>query len=77
MPGNKYVSGELIRMLRLFKGGKQYTIGSTCKITQQAISKLERSKRVTEKKFMAIAKAFDCSEQDIETIKRFLPPPSK
>ena len=75
MAGKNYVCGELIRLLRLFKGKKQKAIGHNCKITQQAISKLERSEKVSEKKFMEIAKAFNCSEYNIEAVKKFLPPP--
>ena len=72
MAGKNFVCGELIRLLRLFKGIKQNAIGHNCNITQQAISKLERSEKVSEKKFMEIAKAFNCSEYDIEGVKKLL-----
>ncbi len=75
MAHKNYVCGELLRMLRLIKGVKQRFSNGGYKISQQAMSKLERSKRVSEKKFKEIAKAYNCTEQDIETAKKLLPPP--
>ncbi len=71
----KYVPGELIRMLRNIKGLKQDIAAKRLGICQQAISKLERSKKVSYKNFLSIAAALKCTDKEIERVKEFLPPP--
>lgn len=67
----KYLRGETIRMLRIIKGLKQSTLATKANICQQAISKLERSSKVREKKFLTIAAALKCSKEDIAKAKNF------
>lgn len=73
MKANKeYVPGELIRLLRQVKRVKQKGIFKGT--TQQSVSKLERSERITLKKFMEVANAFNCNPEDIELARQLLLP---
>lgn len=74
MKANKdYVPGELIRLLRQLKRVKQKGIFKGT--SQQSVSKLERSEKITLKKFMEVAKAFNCNDTDIELAWRLFTPP--
>lgn len=72
---DKYVTGNTLRMLRLIKGFKQSTAAKKSGISQQAFSKLERSPKVGEKKFLKIATKLNCKTDDIDKVKNFTPPP--
>lgn len=69
----KHVPGELIRMLRYIKGLKQGVAAKQIPVCQQAMSKMERSKKVSLKKFLSIAAALKCTDKEIEQAKEFLP----
>lgn len=76
MKTNKeYVPGELIRVLRQIKRVKQKGIYKGT--SQQSISKLERYEKITLKKFMEVANAFNCNRNDIELARQLLPSPPK
>jgi transcriptional regulator with XRE-family HTH domain len=72
---NNQQPGELLKLLRNLKGIKQDEAARKLGVRQQAISKLEKCKNVSSQKFDAIIAAFKFSAEDIETAKRFLPPP--
>ena len=62
-------------LLRNLKGIKQDEAAKKLGVRQQAISKLEKCKNISSQKFDAIIAVFKFSAEDIETAKRFLPPP--
>lgn len=64
-----------IRRLRQLKGIKQANLAKIFGLSQQAYSKIEQSLTVSPKKIAQIIAAFNCSNEDIETIKKFTPPP--
>lgn len=43
------------------------------RVKQQSISKLEQSDEIEEKKFEAILKAMECSDKELEWIKKYPP----
>ena len=71
---NNNQSGELLKLLRNLKGIKQCDAAKKLDVRQQAISKLERCKKISGKKFEAIVAAFNFTQEEIEMAKRFLPP---
>ena len=72
---NGHQPGELLKVLRTLKGIKQEEAAKKLGVKQQAISKLEKCSKVSLRKFEQIIKLFKCSKEDVETAKRFLPPP--
>jgi transcriptional regulator with XRE-family HTH domain len=73
--GRQHVPGDSIRLLRSIKGVKQIAAAKKADICQQAISKLERSKKVSISKFLEIATALKCNDEEIKKILDFYPPP--
>jgi len=69
------LSGDLLKKLRMIKGLNQSGIAKKMGVTQQAYSKLEKSRHINDQKFKIIIKALQCSDKDIEWIKNY--PPSK
>jgi transcriptional regulator with XRE-family HTH domain len=69
------VSGETIRRLRQLKGIKQAVAAKRLGITQQAYSKIESCKILSENKLKAVLNIFEITPGDIENIQSLLPPP--
>lgn len=74
---NNEVPGEFLRLLFSLKGVKQMAAAKKLNVRQQAVSKLIKCKKISAKKFAALITIFNFSAEDIETAKRFLPPPRK
>ncbi len=69
------IPGELFKLLRSLKGIKQDEAARKLVVSQQAISKLEKCKKIKTSKFKEIIMAFKFSKEDIDTAKKFLLPP--
>lgn len=67
--------GKLLKLLRSLKGIKQSAAARQLGVKQQAISKLENSKKISNKKFAEIVAVFKFSAEEIETAKKFLRQP--
>lgn len=72
---NREQPGELLKLLRNLKGIKQGDAARKLGVKQQAISKLEHSKRISATLFEKVIAALNLSKEDIETAMKFLPPP--
>ena len=70
-----FTTGEIIRRLRLLKGIKQTDAAKRLGMSQQAFSKIEKYPSIAETTARKILAAFACVEEDLENIKKFLPPP--
>ncbi len=75
--GKEFVSGELIKVLRTYKGFKQSAAAKKVDVCQQYISKLESRKKIPVAKFMEIAFALNCSNEDVRKIIELLSPPPR
>ena len=62
------VSGEIIRRLRLMMGVKQTAAAEKLGITQQAYSKLEKRKKVSDERLQSVLKALNCGQTELEEI---------
>ena len=71
---NNYQPGKLFKLLRNLKGIKQDAAARQLGVRQQAVSKLENCKKISNKKFDEIVAAFNFTQEEIEMAKRFLPP---
>jgi transcriptional regulator with XRE-family HTH domain len=69
------VSGETIRRLRQLKGIKQAVAAKRLGITQQAYSKIESGRLLSENKLQAVLAIFEITPKDIENIQSLLSPP--
>jgi transcriptional regulator with XRE-family HTH domain len=72
---NGHQPGELIKFLRVLKGMKQEDAAKKMGVKQQAVSKLEKGKKVSLRKFEQILQLLKCSKEDVEVARRFLPRP--
>ena len=72
---NGHQPGELLKLLRNLKGIKQEDAAKKLGVRQQAVSSLEKRKKVSLSKFEKVVALFKCTAEDIEAAKRFLPPP--
>ncbi len=72
---NQSIPGELFKLLRSLKGIKQGEAARKLAVSQQAISKLEKCKTIKSLQFGKLVAAFKFSKEDIDTAKKFLPPP--
>ena len=57
----------------MIKGLNQSGIAKKVRMTQQAYSKLEKSRHIKEQKFKIIIKALQCSDKEIEWVKNYPP----
>ncbi len=71
---NDHQPGELLKLLRNLKGIKQNEAARKLGVRQQAVSKLEKCKSISKKKYDEIILVFNFTSEEIETAKRFLPP---
>ncbi|HMJ48551.1 MAG TPA: helix-turn-helix transcriptional regulator [Ferruginibacter sp.] len=71
---NNSQPGELLKLLRNLKGIKQNDAARKLGVKQQAISKLEKCKKINTLKFDKIITTFNFSKEEIEIAKKFLPP---
>ncbi len=69
--------GELLKLLRNLKGIKQRDAAKKLDVRQQAVSKLEKCKKISGKKFDEIITALNFTQEEIEMAKRFYPPPPR
>lgn len=72
MPTKK-VPGEDIRRLRHYKGFQQKEAATLLEITQQAISKMERSPQLTPSVVQRVIKAYGCTVADFEKLNGYPP----
>jgi transcriptional regulator with XRE-family HTH domain len=71
-------TGEHLQFISRIKKGKQSMIAKKLMITQQAVSKLEKQKIVSEEKFDAYIKALGITKAEaIKLLELFIPPPRK
>jgi transcriptional regulator with XRE-family HTH domain len=70
-----YQPGKLFKLLRNLREIKQDAAARKLGVKQQAVSKLENSKKISGKKFNEIIAAFNFTQEEIETAKKFLPSP--
>lgn len=68
-------NGENLKMLRTLKGIPQKTMAKKMGISQAAVSKIEHSKNVGIKVTEKYMKALHFTNEEIEKLKRILPPP--
>ncbi len=68
--------GEILRRLRSMKGAKQCTVAKNAGISQQYYSQIEQNKtKISRQKYDHILTSNAYSADEIENIKKFLPPP--
>ncbi len=70
------LTGENLRLLRIWKGLAQKQAASLLDISQPAYSKLEKKKEINGKMKEKIKCAFRCTDDDLDRICN-LPPPAK
>jgi transcriptional regulator with XRE-family HTH domain len=70
-------TGEHLQFLSRIKKGKQQQIARRLKITQQAVSKLERQKTVSDEKFEAYIKALGITKEEAVKLLQLFTPPRK
>jgi transcriptional regulator with XRE-family HTH domain len=68
-------TGTELQTLRSFKKMKQGDVGRNMRITQQAVSKLEKQKSVTPETSLAFLRAIHISEQEAKRLLKILTPP--
>ena len=68
------IPGNIIRKLRRLRDVKQSAIASKLGCTQQAYSKIECSKKLSEHKILALLKALGSSEEELKALINFYPP---
>jgi transcriptional regulator with XRE-family HTH domain len=64
--------GELIRLLRQCRGCKQQMVAKKLGLSQQALSKIENASLVPPEKVAAILAVLNCTEADLENIRRLM-----
>jgi transcriptional regulator with XRE-family HTH domain len=71
-------TGEHLQFLSRVKKGKQELIARKLNITQQAVSKLEKQKTVSNEKFEAYIEALGITHEEASRLlELFTPPPAK
>lgn len=71
--GNLHISGKGLQRLREVKGIKQGTIARVFHITQQALSKIEKSKLISAERTDEFLKALKYSKNDLKFIQKIFP----
>lgn len=72
-----HYSGDHLQFLSRIKKIKQQTIAGKLCVSQQAISKLEKQKIISEEKFESYIKALGFTKTEALKLLEFLPPPGK
>jgi len=67
-------TGKTLKSLRKLKGKRQKDITVALKVTQQAISKMEKQKRVDRQNMEAILKSLKSSWKELEAVEKITPP---
>jgi transcriptional regulator with XRE-family HTH domain len=68
-----HCQGEVLRMLRLCRNCKQQAVAKQLGISQQALSKLENAPLVPPERVAAVLRVLNCTEADLEYIRRLMP----
>lgn len=68
------ITGETLRLLRVFKGMKRETIAKKLGISQPAYSKLESSSSINGEKLEQLLDVLDCTKEHLDYV---LTPPRK
>lgn len=69
------VSGEMLKILRLIKGGKQTAIAQKLSVEQQSVSKIEKRKEVDDETIDVYLIAYKSNFEELEVIRKLLAPP--
>ena len=64
------VTGEKLRLLRILRGMKQQSIAEQMGISQQAYSKLENRKTITERSLKRVLDLLKCTQADLDELDR-------
>jgi transcriptional regulator with XRE-family HTH domain len=64
------INGEILRRLRTIKGIKQASVAKELGITQQAYSKIEKSKNIDEIKINSLLAILEIGKDDYEELKK-------
>jgi transcriptional regulator with XRE-family HTH domain len=65
-------SGHFIKLLRIVKGITQKSVSQNLNISQQAYSKIERSKNIDKVALQRILAAIESSPKELEELKNIL-----
>ncbi|HYM94356.1 MAG TPA: helix-turn-helix transcriptional regulator [Chitinophagaceae bacterium] len=65
LPEKIQITGELLQRLRLVKGIKQRVIAEKLQISQQAYSKIEKSRKIAGYRLKKLLKALNYSAEDM------------
>jgi len=68
------LNGETLRLIRLMKSIKQETMACALHISQPAYCKMEKYRYIQGERLEQIFKILNCTKEDIEHYKSFLPP---
>ncbi len=67
------ITGEIIRLVRIWKKLKQKTVANKLGISQPAYSKLEKCKHINQQRLDKLLNILNCSERDLEIFRRLIP----
>lgn len=74
MKKNNYdISGEMLCHLRMVKGIPQKLIAKSLDISQQAYSKMEKRKKIHDKKVEAVLRAMKSTFEELMEVQKFTP----
>jgi transcriptional regulator with XRE-family HTH domain len=71
---NNHITGEMLCHLRMVKGLPQKLMAKSLGISQQAYSRMEKRKKVYDKKVEQVLKAMQATFEELMEVQKFCPP---